>query len=181
MKVEFIWTSGNWLSIIVIAWQCHHPHMIIPVRAVSSDFRFHLYLYHLSEQCWSHQHRWTNLICRQIVENYWNGEIETAFVKTHPFDTNFNNIYTSVLTAAGNIFGFENLGLGDIHRLLHPESLTPLFSAWMWWSSLSAGFNINRRRWVEKPTLECLSPMPEADSRAAWCCSHHPTTTLYSA
>ena len=86
----------------------------------------------------------------RIVENYWNGEIETAFVKTHPFDTNFNNIYTSVLTAAGNIFGFENLGLGDIHRLLHPESLTPLFSAWMWWSSLSAGFNINRRRWVEK-------------------------------
>ena len=71
--------------------------------------------------------------------------------------------------AAGNVFRFENLGLGDIHRLLHPES------------SLHhhcfphgcddhhcqpALISIGEDEW-EKPTLECLSPMPEADSRAA--------------
>ena len=82
-----------------------------------SDFRFHFY--HLSDQRWSHQPWWTNLVCGQIVENYWNGEIETAALNcknssnASPFDTNFSNIYTSVLRAAGNIFAFGNLGLGD--------------------------------------------------------------------
>ena len=87
-------------------------------------------------------------------------------MKTHPFDTNFNNIYTSVLTAAGNIFGFENLGLSDIHRLLHPEFPPPLFPHECDDHCQLALISIGEDEW-KKPTLECLSPMPEADSRAA--------------
>ena len=106
-------------------------------------------------------------------------------VNTHPmlllhltqFATNFNNIYTS-LFIAGNIFGFEYLDL-DRHFEICVVSSVPNHHRHCCprecHHHCRPGYQ--QEAMVEKkPTLECLSPLPEADSRAAHCCH----TTMYS-